>query len=66
MEDYALPAYDVPVPIGVHFMQVGPSSMDPLFTFLRNGILPEDKIEAEKIRRKVPRFWLFEDQKLYK
>ena len=40
--------------------------MDPLFTFLRNGILPEDKTEVEKIRRKASRFWLSEDQKLYK
>ena len=66
MEDYALPTYDVPAPMGIHFTQVGPSWMDPLFTFLRNGILPEDKTEAEKVHRKVPRFWLSDDQKLYK
>ena len=29
-------------------------------------ILPEEKPEAEKIRRKAPRFWLSEDKKLYK
>ena len=66
MEDYALPTYDVPAPMGIHFTQVGPSWMDPLFTFLRNGILPEDKTEAKKVHRKVPRFWLSDDQKLYK
>ena len=66
MEDYALPAYNVSAPVGVHFTHVGPSWMGPLFTFLKNEILPEDKIEVEKIRRKASRFWLFEDKKLYK
>ena len=40
--------------------------MDPMVLFLKNDILPEEKSEADKIRRKAPRFWLFEDQKLYK
>ena len=35
--------------------------MDPLVLFLRNGSLPKDKI-----RRKAPQYWLFEEQKLYK
>ena len=59
MEDYALRAYEVPVLVGVHFMRVGPSWMDPLFTFLKNGILLEDKTEVERIHRKASRFWLF-------
>ena len=40
--------------------------MDPIILFLREDILPEDKSEANKVRRKAPRFWLFENQKLYK
>ena len=40
--------------------------MNPLFMFLKKGILPEDKIEAKKVRRKALRFWLSKDQKLYK
>ena len=40
--------------------------MDPIIQFLGKDVLPEDKLETEKIRRKAPRFWLFEDQKLYK
>ena len=39
--------------------------MDPIIQFLSKDVLPEDKSEAEKICRKAPRFWLFEDQKLY-
>ena len=35
-------------------------------SFLKDDTLPEEKLEAEKIRRKAPRFWLFEDHKLYK
>ena len=40
--------------------------MDPIVLFLKEDILPEEKSEAEKVRRKALRFWLFEDQKLYK
>ena len=40
--------------------------MDPIISFLKEDTLPSDKLEAEKIRRKAPRFWLSEDQKLYK
>ena len=40
--------------------------MDPIVLFLKDDILPEEKGEANKVRRKAPRFWLSEDQKLYK
>ena len=53
----------------VHVLQVRvrPSWMDPIVLFLREDILPEDKSEADKIRKKTtPRFWLSDDQKLYK
>ena len=34
--------------------------------FLEEDILLKDKLEADKVRRNAPRFWLFEDKKLYK
>ena len=40
--------------------------MDSIVLFLKEEVLPEVKSEAEKIRRKAPRFWLSEDHKLYK
>ena len=40
--------------------------MDPIVTFLKQGMLPEDKGDAEKVRRNAPCYWLFEEQKLYK
>ena len=40
--------------------------MDPIVTFLKKGILFEDKCEAEKVRRSTPRYWLSKEQKLYK
>ena len=52
--------------IYVPHVRIGPSWMDPIIQFLNKDVLPEDKLEAEKICRKAPRFWLFEDQKLYK
>ena len=52
--------------VRIHEVKVGPSWMDPIVKFLKDDILPEEKLEAEKIRRNAPRFWLSEDQKLYK
>ena len=40
--------------------------MDPIVLFLKGDILPKDKGEADKVQRKASRFWLSEDQKLYK
>ena len=40
--------------------------MDPLVLFLKRDTLPDDKVEADKIRRKASRFWLSEDSKLYR
>ena len=40
--------------------------MDPMVLFLKHDTLPNDKVEAGKIRRKASRFWLSEDSKLYK
>ena len=52
--------------VGVHGIQVEPSWMDLLVTFLKQGLQSKDGGEAEKIRRKAPRYWLSEEQKLYK
>ena len=40
--------------------------MDLIVLVLREDILPADKLEADKIWKKAPYFWLSEDQKLYK
>ena len=40
--------------------------MDSISLFLERDILPEEKSEVEKVRRKAPQFWLSEDRKLYK
>ncbi|XP_075661100.1 uncharacterized protein LOC142630920 [Castanea sativa] len=50
----------------IYSIQVEPSWMDPLVTFLKRGMLLEDKGEAEKVWRKAPRYWLSKEQKLYK
>ena len=44
--------------MAAHIQQVGVGSswMDPIISFLKENILPSDKLEAEKIRRKAPRF----------
>ena len=52
--------------VHIHEVKVGPSWMDPIVKFLKDDILPEEKLEVEKIRRNAPRFWLSEDKKLYK
>ena len=52
--------------IYVPHVRVGTSWMDPIIQFLSKVVLPEDKSDVEKIRRKAPRFWLSKDQKLYR
>ena len=47
-------------------IRAGPSWMDSIIQFLKNDILPEERIEADKVRRKATRYWLSENQKLYK
>ena len=44
----------------IHQFNLGPSWMDPISLYLERDILPEEKSEAEKVRRKAPRFWLSE------
>ena len=52
--------------VRVYNLHVGMSWMDPIITFLKRGLLPEDKHEVEKVHKGVPRYWLSEEQKLYK
>ena len=40
--------------------------MDLIVSFLKDGTLLDDKIKVEKARRKALRYWLSEEQKLYK
>ena len=40
--------------------------MDSITQFLKEDILLEEKIEADKIRRKATSYWLLEDSKLYR
>ena len=40
--------------------------MDSIIRCLREVIKPEEKIEADKIRRNATNYWLLEDHKLYK
>ena len=40
--------------------------MDSIIQFLKEDVLPEERIEADKVRRKATRYWLSENQKLYK
>ena len=42
--------------VHVHQVKVGPSWMDSMVLFLKEDILPEEKSEADKIRRKASRF----------
>ncbi|XP_065628160.1 uncharacterized protein LOC112010814 [Quercus suber] len=52
--------------IPIHQVEMGPSWMDPIMRFLKDDVLPEEKSEAEKIRRSASRFWLSDDHKLYR
>ena len=51
VEDLYQPSVTKREVIHVHHVRVGPSWMDPLVLFLKEDILPEEKIEADKIWR---------------
>ena len=50
----------------VHQIRAGPSWMDYIMQFLKEDTLPKERVEADKVRRKSTRYWLSENQKLYK
>ena len=52
--------------VQINQVRAGPSWMDSITQFLKEDILPEAKIEADKIRRKATSYWLLEDNKLYR
>ena len=52
--------------VQINQIRAGLSWMDSIIQFLKEDILPEEKIEADKIRRKATSYWLSEDHKLYK
>ena len=52
--------------VQINQIRVGPSWMDSIIQFLKEDILPEEKVEADKIQRKATSYWLSEDHKLYK
>ena len=39
----------------IHQIRVGTSWMDSIVLFLKKDILPKEKSEADKVRRKAPR-----------
>lgn len=65
-EDLVRPAKEGVMKVKVLQTRVGPKWMDPIVLFFKEGVLLLESGEAEKIRRKAPCFWLFEEQKLYK
>ena len=50
----------------IYQIRARPSWMDSIIQFLKEDILLEERIEADKVRRKATRYWLSENQKLYK
>lgn len=40
--------------------------MDPIVSFVMDGVLPSEAKEAKMIRRTSARFWLSKDKRLYR
>ncbi|XP_030929646.1 uncharacterized protein LOC115955594 [Quercus lobata] len=66
VEEVLRPSTEKANGIGIHNIRAGPSWIDPIVLYLKHDTLPDDKVEAGKIRRKATRFWLSEDSKLYR
>ncbi|GMP57116.1 hypothetical protein CsSME_00021335 [Camellia sinensis var. sinensis] len=60
------PSIEEPEVVEVCCAELGPSWMDPIILFLKDGILPEEKKDANKIRAKAQRFWLSPSMAFYK
>ena len=56
IEDFCKPTEMKREMVQIHQIRVGPSWMNSIVLFLKEDILPEGKIEADKVRRKTPRF----------
>jgi ribonuclease HI len=65
IETLATPSIAMPT-CHIHTITVGLCWMDPYVHYLKEGVLPKQKREAEIIRRKAVRFWLSKDLKLFK
>ena len=50
----------------INQIRARPSWMDSIIRFLKEDILPEERIEADKVRRKATSYWLSKNYKLYK
>ena len=48
VEDLLMLADQIQTMVGVHQLRVDPSGMDPLVSFLKDGVLLDDKEEAKK------------------
>ena len=42
--------------VQIHHVRVGSSWMDSIVLFLKEDILPKEKLEANKVRRKASQF----------
>ena len=65
VEDLHRPSATVNM-VQINQVRAGPSWMDSITQFLKEDILPEEKIETDKIRKKATSYQLPEDSKLYK
>lgn len=66
VEDLLVPNNQNQTMVKVHHLRVSPSWINPLVSFLKDKVLPEDKGKVEKIRRNLPRYWVSKELKLYR
>ena len=66
VEDLYKPTEIRRVTAQIHQIRAGPSWMNSIMQFLKEDTLPEERVDADKVRRKAIRYWLSENQKLYK
>jgi ribonuclease HI len=52
--------------VSVCSINIRPSWMDPILSYLKDNKFPEDKKEAKMIKQKAPRFWVSKEGLLYR
>ena len=66
VESLSTSSHDNKTPIPVSVVHIELSWMDLVVSFIKNGTLLKDRVEAKKIQKKAPRYWLSKKHKLYK
>ena len=66
VETLDCPSFQCREVLSIHVVNDQPSWMDPILDYLKNNKLPEDRKEADMIKRKALKYWVSRKRSLYR